>query len=96
MTDPFSVAVGVITVTAACNSCLKELNSLVQGFRSAPEEILALSNEITDMSVVLTEVKVMCEDPVIISKLVMFSLKRTGGNSDNFKSNLRQQFREEA
>ena len=80
MTDPLSVTAGAIAVIGVCTTCAKQLDSLRRGFRDAPEEILALSNEISDMTVVLTEVKAIYQDVAITSKLVMFSLyqfKRT-------------------
>lgn len=73
MADPVSLAASVITVISACAACAKQLDGLRRGFRHAPVEILALSNEISDMSVVLTEVKAICQDPAMISKFVMYS-----------------------
>jgi len=72
MTDPLSVTVSVLTLIAACTTCAKQVNSLARGFRDAPREILVLSNEISDMSVVLMEINAICHDPATMSKLVKF------------------------
>ncbi|KAI9772789.1 MAG: hypothetical protein M1839_002290 [Geoglossum umbratile] len=64
MADPIT---SVVAVIAACTVCWEKFDSLRQGARYASEEVLALSNEISDMNVVLAEVKAICENPAMIS-----------------------------
>ena len=71
MADPLSIAVSAMTMIGACGACAKQLNDLRRAFRDAPAEILALSNEISDMTVVLTEVNTICQEPAMTLKLVM-------------------------
>lgn len=71
MTDPLSITVSAITILATCSACAKQLHDFARCFRHAPGEILALSNEISDMSVVVTEVKAAFEDHGTKLKLVV-------------------------
>ena len=70
MTDPLSITVSAIAILTTCSACVKQLHDFARCFRHAPAEILALSNEISDMSVVVTEVKAAFEDQVTMSKSV--------------------------
>jgi hypothetical protein len=70
MTDPLSISVSAITILATCSACVKQLHDFARSFRRAPAEILALSNEINDMSVVVTEVKAAFDDQVTVLKSV--------------------------
>ena len=91
MADPLSAAVSVLAVMGACAACRKQLNNLLRAVRDAPVEILALSNEINDMSVVLTDVEAIRQGQAAISKLVMYShyyFKRTEFSYHQSKSNL--------
>jgi hypothetical protein len=62
MTDPLSVAAAAITLVGACTECVKRLKNIIRGLRDAPGEILALLNETNDMSIMLTEVNIICQD----------------------------------
>lgn len=54
MADPFSI----IALTGACYAGAQSLQQLISSVRSAPDELLALSNEICNLKFVLDEVKV--------------------------------------
>ncbi len=53
MADPFSI----IAVTQTGLSVAQALTQLIQGLRSAPDELLALSNEVWNLKLVLDDVQ---------------------------------------
>ena len=53
MADPFSI----IAVTQTGLSVAQALTKLIQGLRSAPDELLALCNEVWNLKVVLDDVQ---------------------------------------
>ena len=57
MADPFSVFASVTSVLDISTRCAKRLYKLIQEFRHAPTELLALSNKVTDLRTVLLEVE---------------------------------------
>jgi hypothetical protein len=75
--DPFSVTVGALTLVSLSAACVKETGSLVRAFKHAPDEVLALSNEINDFHLVLSQVKT-----AIPSKPT--SSKSTNSHNDDF------------
>ena len=52
MADPFSVAAGIITVLGAAEGVAKSL-AKIKRLRNAPDELLALINEVSDFQVTL-------------------------------------------
>ena len=56
MADPLSIIASVIAVLGAAESAGKALNR-IRDMTNAPDEILALSNEISDLTVVLKHVE---------------------------------------
>lgn len=57
MADPVSAAASLVTLISFSAGCAKQLSKLIQTFRHAPEEILALSNEVNDLNVILAQVE---------------------------------------
>ena len=57
MADPLSATASAITVIALCTQCMKQLRSLICSLRDVPNELVALSNEISDLELILEEVK---------------------------------------
>lgn len=74
MADPLSVASGLVAVIGASTACAKQLSAIVRSYRDAPGEILALTNEVSDMSVVLTEMTAVCPLPEVMPGSVMVPL----------------------
>ena len=56
MAELISLIASIITVLGTADSALKTL-SVIKSFRKAPTELLALQNEIADLSVVLNDVE---------------------------------------
>jgi hypothetical protein len=57
MADPLSLSTSIIAVLGTSISVAKTLNTLIQGYREAPTAITALSNEVSDLVLVLSEIK---------------------------------------
>jgi hypothetical protein len=57
MADPLSFSASLLAVLSAGISVGKALNTLIQGYREAPAAITALSNEVSDLVLVLQEVR---------------------------------------
>ena len=57
MTDPLSVSASVVAVLGAGISVSNAIKTVIQGYREAPVAITALSNEVSDLIVVLQEVR---------------------------------------
>ena len=68
MADPLSIIAGIIAVIGAAESVGKTLNR-IRDITNAPNEVLALSNEISDLTVVLKHVEtyVTSADGAVIS-----------------------------
>jgi hypothetical protein len=60
MADPLSVLASVVTLMGACSTIAKDSDSLIRKFKDAPDELLALSNEINDFQAVLSEIRNAC------------------------------------
>jgi hypothetical protein len=56
MADPRSVSASIIAVLSACISVGKTLSTAIQWYREVPTVITALSNEISDSVLVLSEI----------------------------------------
>jgi hypothetical protein len=57
MADPLSLSASIIAVLGTSISVAKTLNTLIRGYREAPTAITALSNEVSDLVLVLSEIK---------------------------------------
>ena len=68
MADPLSIIASIIAVIGAAESVGKTLNR-IRDITNAPDEVLALSNEISDLTVVLKHVEtyVTAADGAVIS-----------------------------
>jgi hypothetical protein len=60
MADPLSILASVVTLMGACSTIAKDSDSLIRKFKDAPDELLALSNEINDFQAVLSEIRNAC------------------------------------
>ena len=72
MSDPFSIALGVITVIDVTAKCAKTLNTLIREYKHAPDEVLALNNEIEDYRLVLSQLEdaaTQIRSPATLSRL---------------------------
>ena len=57
MADPISLGASIIAVAGACTATAKYTIRLTEDFLNAPKELVALSNEVSDLSVVLLQVQ---------------------------------------
>jgi hypothetical protein len=57
MADPLSVIASAITILATGAACAKNLLSIIQGIRDAPEELVALSNEVNNLNAIIDEAR---------------------------------------
>jgi Fungal N-terminal domain of STAND proteins len=57
MADPFSISVSILTVLGSGMTVAKTLNSLISGYKTAPAAILALSNEVSDLILLVQEIR---------------------------------------
>ena len=55
MADPLSIAASIIAVVGAAESVTKVL-SKIKNMRHAPDELLALINEVSDLRVILSNI----------------------------------------
>ena len=53
--DPFSITASVASLLSFSGSCAKDLRKLIHTARSAPTEILALTNELADLNILLAD-----------------------------------------
>ena len=60
--DPLSIGTAVVTFLAFSNSCAKQLRRVIRDANHAPNEILALSNEISDLNILLSDLGVASRD----------------------------------
>jgi Fungal N-terminal domain of STAND proteins len=56
MADPLSVTASVIAVLGAAVNAAQTIQNLIRTLRQAPDELLALSNEVSDFRLVLHEI----------------------------------------
>ena len=61
MADPLSVTASAIAVLGTGAACAKALLSIIQSIRNAPEELMALSNEVNNVNAIIHEVSKLCE-----------------------------------
>lgn len=61
MADPLSVTASALTVIGASSACANFLLEFIKGLRNAPAELLALSNEVNELKIVLNEIKIVCQ-----------------------------------
>lgn len=61
MADPLSVFASVITVLATGVACARSLLDIVHDIKDAPGELIALSNEVNDLTCVLDEGGKVCK-----------------------------------
>lgn len=64
--DPLSAGASVIAVIQVTAQCAKLLTTVIITLRDAPEDILALSNEVSDLNLVLTEVASTTPSPNVL------------------------------
>jgi hypothetical protein len=57
MTDPLSISVSVLAVLGSGISVANTLKSVISKYKNAPAAILALSNELSDLLLIIQEVK---------------------------------------
>ena len=60
MAEPLSVIASVIAVIATAATCAENLSRIIQDIRHAPDELLALSNEINNVRSTVDDAKVAC------------------------------------
>jgi hypothetical protein len=53
--DPLSVIASTVSLLSFSGSCAKGLRKLIHTVRSAPIEILALTNELADLNILLAD-----------------------------------------
>lgn len=69
MADPFSVILGVITISTAALQCSKALYELLDNIREAPEQIIAISRDAHAFYSVVCSLDSALHDEVINSVL---------------------------
>ena len=57
MADPLSATASVITVIALCAKCTKGLHSRLQSLCNGPSELMAINNELNDLSIIFEDIK---------------------------------------
>ncbi|KAF1995639.1 hypothetical protein P154DRAFT_580700 [Amniculicola lignicola CBS 123094] len=57
MADPLSVAASVVTLVSVCTAISKRTVTFIRSLREAPEELIQLSNEISDLTTILNQMK---------------------------------------
>jgi hypothetical protein len=55
--DPLSISAALVAFLGASGSCAKILRSVIHNANHAPDEILALSNEISDINILLSDLE---------------------------------------
>jgi hypothetical protein len=53
--DPLSITASAVSLLSFSGSCAKDLRKLIHSVRNAPTEILALTNELADLNVLLAD-----------------------------------------
>ena len=62
MADPLSISVSVLTLSQVSLSTAKSLYTLIKEWQHAPQELLQLSNEISDLNLVLSYMERICSE----------------------------------
>jgi hypothetical protein len=55
--DPLSITAAVVSFLSFSGSCAKHLRRLIHAANHAPDEILAMSNEISDINLILNDIE---------------------------------------
>lgn len=61
MAEPFSVIASAIAVVTAGVACSNSLLKIIETIRKAPEELIALSNEVNTLNGIVDEARELCE-----------------------------------
>jgi hypothetical protein len=61
MAEPLSVIASAIAVIATSATCAKTLLGIIKDLRDAPDDLLVLSNEVTNITCIIDEAKEVCE-----------------------------------
>ena len=56
MADPFSITAGIVVIVGAAGGITKTLEK-IKDFRNAPDELLALINEVSDFRLILNNLQ---------------------------------------
>lgn len=56
--DPLSITAALVSFLAFFSSCTSQLRRVIRDANHAPDEILALPNEISDLNILLSDLKV--------------------------------------
>ena len=67
MSDPLSVIASVVALLDTGTKTAKHLRHLIHYFRHADNELITLSNEVTGLRIVLTEVECASQDTTTLS-----------------------------
>jgi hypothetical protein len=59
--DPLSITASVASLLSFSAACGTHLHKIIHNLRHAPDEILALSNEITDLNLILADLEATCQ-----------------------------------
>ena len=62
MADPLSISVSILTILGAGYKISNMLDSIIHTFRKAPDELLALANEISDFQNTLSAANDICRN----------------------------------
>lgn len=84
MSDPFSVSVSVLTVLGAGISVSKALKTIIQNYKDAPSEIIALSKEVEDVTLILREINNQ-QAPLVSGASLDLILSRADGKLAELK-----------
>jgi hypothetical protein len=60
MADPISVTASIFSLIEFSTECAAGLGRLIHDYRHAPDEIIALSNEVYDFNLILDELQNFC------------------------------------
>lgn len=68
MADPLSISASAITVCATGIACARSILDIIQEIRDAPEDLIALSNEVNDLSCIVDEAGKVCRSLAVDSQ----------------------------
>ena len=77
MSDPLSVIASVVTLLDTGAKSASHLRRLIHHFRHADDELIALSNEVNDLRVVLTEVEFASQDTTFLPRTQLLAALST-------------------
>jgi hypothetical protein len=60
--DPLSITAALVSFLSFSGSCSSQLRRIIRDTNHAPDEILALSNEISDLNILLSDLEVASRD----------------------------------